>query len=92
MIGLVPEPRYTRDGRQIPEGHATLICSCRPGYPTHECASIRNPPPCSYPGCGKPTAWLPSPDGFRWRHVIPDDETFTHTGHPFRRTTEELSA
>lgn len=89
MTTLVPEPRYTRTGVRIPAGHATLICMCGPDHRDATCESVRNPPPCSFPGCGKPTAWLPGPEGFGWRHVIPDDETASHAGYPWPRTEEE---
>jgi hypothetical protein len=51
----------------------------------------RGPAPCSFPRCGKPTAWLPVHTdthigiGMQWRHVDLDDETGTHVGHPFPR-------
>lgn len=45
--------------------------------------------PCSYPGCGKPTAYLPvavkDAAGMQWRHVNPQDETDTHVGYPMPR-------
>lgn len=44
---------------------------------------------CSYPGCGKPTAWLPvetaTSVGYQWRHVNPADEVSTHVGYPMPR-------
>lgn len=81
----IAEPRYTLTGVEIPAGHATLICTCRPGYTSFVCASLKTTPPCSFPGCGKPTAYLPSPDGYGWRHVVPDDEDPSHVGHPMSR-------
>lgn len=74
--------RYTLTGFPIPVGHAALHCGCRQGYTDPACESLRTTPPCSHLGCGKPTAYLPSPDGYGWRHVAPDDETPSHIGHP----------
>lgn len=45
--------------------------------------------PCSYPGCGKPTAWLRHADGgigWGWRHINPDDEVKSHVGYPMERS------
>lgn len=44
--------------------------------------------PCSYPGCSKPTAYLPHADGGAgsgWRHVDPRDEVDSHVGYPMSR-------
>lgn len=84
-MAAIIEPRYTMTGEQIPAGHATLLCACGPTTTDSACESLRTTPPCSFPGCGKPTAYLPGPDGFGWRHVIPDDETGSHDGHPYLR-------
>jgi hypothetical protein len=44
--------------------------------------------PCSYPGCGRPTAYLMHADGqgYGWRHVFPSDEALDHVGYPMPRT------
>lgn len=44
--------------------------------------------PCSYPGCGKPTAYVIAYDGgygYGWRHVDPADEAASHVGYPMPR-------
>ncbi len=45
--------------------------------------------PCSYPGCGKPTACLMHRDGMGqgWRHVDPADEVDSHVGYPMQHAT-----
>lgn len=43
---------------------------------------------CSFPGCGKPTGYLPHADGgpgWGWRHLDPADEVDSHVGYPMRR-------
>jgi hypothetical protein len=85
----IPEPRYTATGARIPAGHATLICACSPTYTDTACESLRTTPACGFPGCGRPTAYLPGPEEFGWRHVIPDDEASSHVGHPMRRSQDQ---
>jgi hypothetical protein len=46
--------------------------------------------PCSYPGCGQPTAFLPHRDGTPgagWRHLDDRHETLTHVGYPMDRSS-----
>ena len=47
--------------------------------------------PCSYPGCGRPTAYMPARDGsgYGWRHVLKVDEVNSHVGYPMPRTGAE---
>ena len=84
---MITMARYTRAGIRLPDGHATLACMCGPGRTSPTCESLRTTPACSFPGCGKPTAYLPGPNGFGWRHVAPDDEG-PHHGHPLTRAVE----
>jgi hypothetical protein len=52
--------------------------------------------PCSYPGCGKPTACLPvdraDPVLSMWGHLDPDHETVTHIGYPMPREASSVEA
>lgn len=55
--------------------------------------------PCSFPGCGKPTAYLPHADndqgngvGYGWRHVNPADEAENHVGYPMSRESQDSTA
>lgn len=44
---------------------------------------------CSYPGCGKPCAYLDHANGGGqgWRHIDPAHDGPDHIGYPMRRTT-----
>lgn len=51
------------------------------------CTDACGQEPCSYPGCGKPTAYLTHRDGSGagWRHVADEDECPSHVGYPMAR-------